>query len=143
MTPAEGETAILGGVAIIGTVIAVAREAVRRNWVAFTVSLSVTKPDARWPKFPAPKAQSQPEPAPPLGEQLPVPADGRPAGATLTAAGASSEARRQEYARRRANGMTTTEVAVALGLRGGTRSRYERRYQDDLNGQRPGMREGA
>lgn len=125
MTPIEGETTVLAVAALGGAVIAVAREAVRRNWVSFSVSLSVTKPDARWPKFPKP-AETRPRPAP-------VPGAGftGAGGARQPAVLRDAEATRREYARLRADGISTTEVAVALSLRGGTRSRYERRYQQD------------
>jgi hypothetical protein len=60
VTGLEGETAIVGSLLLAGAVLAVAREAVRRNWVKVSFSFGVTTPDARLLK---PRAEVRQPPA--------------------------------------------------------------------------------
>jgi len=55
MTPPEAIVAETGGFLLLGAVLAVAREAVRKNWVKVSVSFGITTPAAR---------QAPPEPVP-------------------------------------------------------------------------------
>lgn len=64
MSPAEIETIIIGSFASFGAVVAVAREAVKRNWIACSFSFRVTTPDGRYLKAPKVKQEPASEPVP-------------------------------------------------------------------------------
>ena len=63
MTTSETVLVIIGGFLLAGAVLAVAREAVKRNWIACSFSFRITTPDGRYLKTPKADNKATPEPA--------------------------------------------------------------------------------
>lgn len=70
MNGPEAIVAEAGGFLLLGAVLAVTREAVRRNWIKVSFSFGITTPDARLLK-PPPKA-AQKAPPEPVAETAPL-----------------------------------------------------------------------